>query len=170
MEKFTSGRTANPQNYTTMQPGANSQNYTTVQPGANPQNYTTMQPGVNPQNFRAGVKLNNMGAPRILLPDYHPDDEQEYENDREYLMQMYPAKARIVMAMIENECDKLEYEQSPMYARYPDKETLLLIAAEIAGRICGGSEDEELQQLIQVLFVNECYNRRNKHRRRRRFY
>jgi hypothetical protein len=126
------------------------------------QNYTTL---------RSGVDMNGMKtAPRILLPDYHPDDEREYENDREYLMQMYPAKARIVMAMIEKECDKLEYDGSPMYMRYPDKETLLLYAAEITGRICGGAEDEELNQLIQVLFVNECYNRRNKHRRRRKFY
>jgi hypothetical protein len=109
-------------------------------------------------------------APRILLPDYHPDDEREYENDREYLIQMYPAKARIVMAMIERECDKLEYDGSPMYARYPDKETLLLIASEIVGRLCGAETDEELAQLVQVLFLSECYNRRSKYRRRRRFY
>jgi pyruvate/2-oxoacid:ferredoxin oxidoreductase alpha subunit len=109
-------------------------------------------------------------APRILLPEYHPDDEREYENDREYLMQMYPAKARIVMAMIEKECDRLEYEESPMYARYPDKETLLFIASGVAGRICGDVRDSELEQLIQVLFLNECYDRRNKHRRRRKFY
>jgi hypothetical protein len=57
-----------------------------------------------------------------------------------------------------------------MYARYPDKETLLFIASGIAGRICGDVRDSELEQLIQVLFLNECYDRRNKHRRRRKFY
>lgn len=108
--------------------------------------------------------------PGIVLPNYSMIDEREYENDREYLMQMYPAKARIVMSMIENECDKLEYEMSPMYAKYPDKETLIFIASGICNKICGEFKDESLEQLIQVLFLNECYNRRNKHRRRRKFY
>ncbi|MDE5873164.1 MAG: hypothetical protein K2H07_04555, partial [Lachnospiraceae bacterium] len=41
-------------------------------------------------------------------------DERELEADREYLMQMYPAKARLIMVMVEDECDKLEFEGSPM--------------------------------------------------------
>jgi hypothetical protein len=125
----------------------------------NRQNKNTLQPG-----------MSKTTAPRILLPDFHPDDEREYESDREYLLQMYPAKARIIMAMIESECDRLEYDGSPMYARYPDKETLLISAAKIVGRICGNETDEELKELIQVMFLNECYNRRNKYRRRRKFY
>ena len=108
--------------------------------------------------------------PRLILPSYTMVDEKEYQQDKEYLLKMYPAKARIVISLIENECDKLEYENSPMYAKYPDKETWLYIASEITGRICGNNKDEALEQLIQVLFINECYNRRNKFRRKRKFY
>ncbi|MBO5509062.1 MAG: hypothetical protein J5962_01240 [Lachnospiraceae bacterium] len=114
--------------------------------------------------------MERLTDPKVILPTYSMIDEREYQQDKEYLMQMYPAKARIIMSMIENECDKLEYENSPMYARYPDKETWLYIASGITGKICGNNKDDALEQLIQVLFVNECYNRRNKVRRRRKFY
>lgn len=114
--------------------------------------------------------MNSITEQGIILPGYKIPDEREYQEDKEYLMQMYPAKAKIIMCMIENECDKLEYDTSPMYARYPDKETLLYIAGQITGRICGDSHDEALEQLIQVLFLNECRYRRSKYRRRRKFY
>ncbi len=96
-------------------------------------------------------------------------DETELEADREYLMQMYPAKARLIMVMVEDECDKLEFEGSPMLVPYPDKETMLGIARRIYDKI-SYKNDTELLHLIEVLVCNEYQVRRSRYKRRRHFF
>lgn len=96
-------------------------------------------------------------------------DERELEADREYLMQMYPAKARLIMVMVEDECDKLEFEGSPMLVPYPDKETMLGIARRIYNKI-SYMDDNELLHLIEVLVCNEYQVRRSRYKRRRHFF
>ncbi len=96
-------------------------------------------------------------------------DERELEADREYLMQMYPAKARLIMVMVEDECDKLEFEGSPMLVPYPDKETMLGIARRIYDKI-SYKNDTDLLHLIEVLVCNEYQVRRSRYKRRRHFF
>lgn len=107
---------------------------------------------------------------RMLLPQLQIIDEAELEEDREYLMQMYPAKARLIMVMVEDECDKLEYEGSPMFAPYPDKETILGISKKIFDKVTFDKGDITLKQLIDVLICNEICVRRNRYKRRRKFF
>jgi len=107
---------------------------------------------------------------RMMLPELQIVDEAELEEDREYLMQMYPAKARLIMVMVEDECDKLEYEGSPMFAPYPDKETILGISRGIFHKVTYDRNDVTLKQLIDVLICNEIYVRRNRYKRRRKFF
>ncbi len=107
---------------------------------------------------------------RIALPELQIIDEAELEADREYLMQMYPAKARLIMVMVEDECDKLEYEGSPMFATYPDKETILGISRNIFKKVTYDNSDTHLKNLIDVLMCNEFCVRRNRYKRRRKFF
>lgn len=114
--------------------------------------------------------MDNIYKSRFIAPEYQMVDEWELETDREYLMQMYPAKARIIMVMVEDECDKLEYEGSPMLALYPDKETMLGIAGNIYDKVKYNDTDGVLKQLIEVMLCNEFYVRRSRYKRRRKFF
>jgi len=107
---------------------------------------------------------------RLVLPELQLIDEAELEEDREYLMQMYPAKARLIMVMVEDECDKMEYEGSPMFAAYPDKETILGLSGKIFNKVTFDKNDLHLRHLIDVLMCNEIYVRRNRYKRRRKFF
>ncbi|MBQ8412339.1 MAG: hypothetical protein IJX12_01850 [Lachnospiraceae bacterium] len=113
--------------------------------------------------------MNNF-SDRFLLPEWQLVDERELEEDREYLMGMYPAKAKLIMVMVEDACDRLEYEGSPMFAMYPDKETLLGIARNIYNKVSYNKDDDGLKHLIEVMLVNEFYVRRNRYKRRRKFF
>lgn len=107
---------------------------------------------------------------RLALPELQLIDERELEEDREYMMQMYPARARLIMVMVEDECDKLEYEGSPMFAPYPDKETVLTLAGNIFDKVSFDRGDQNLRHLIDVLMCNEFCVRRNRFKRRRKFF
>lgn len=110
----------------------------------------------------------NYGA-KIAQPELMYVDEQELEEDREYLMQIYPAKAKMIMVMIEDACDRLEYEGSPMFAMYPDRESIFQIARQINDKVCCNNDDN-LKSLIEVMLCNEFYVRRSRYKRRRRFF
>jgi hypothetical protein len=112
----------------------------------------------------------------LMLPENDMIDEEALYRDQEYLKQMYPARARLILALVEDRCDRMEYEGSPMFADYPDKESFLRVARDIFKMVSGDSQnqDEEanaiLKQLIEILVLNECSMRRGRYRRRRRFF
>ena len=97
-------------------------------------------------------------------------DEYEIERDREYLMEMYPAKARLIMVMVEDACDKLEYEGSPMFAMYPDRETIYGISRIIYDKVRYNDTDQNLKHMIDVMLCNEFFVRRSRYKRRRKFF
>lgn len=107
---------------------------------------------------------------RLMQPEYQLVDESELIEDRDYLVQMYPAKARLIMVLVEDECDKLEYEGSPMFAQYPDRETAFMISRKIYDRIGCIKEDENLRHLIDVMVCDEFFVRRSRYKRRRKFF
>lgn len=114
--------------------------------------------------------MDNIFQSRIMMPEFQLVDERELEEDREYLMQMYPAKARLIMVMVEDECDKLEYEGSPMFAMYPDRENVLGVSRRIYNKVKYDDLDEMLKHLIEVMVCNEFYTRRSRYKRRRKFF
>ena len=81
---------------------------------------------------------------KLIMPELQFIDEMALEEDREYLMEMYPARAKLIMVMIEDACDRLEYEGSPMFAPYPDKETILGISRGIYKKVSYNDEDDNL--------------------------
>lgn len=97
--------------------------------------------------------------------------EHELDLDREYIMTLYPARARIIMVLIEEECDKLEYTGSPMLAPIPDKEEMLKIARGVYEKVsCNDDEESNLRYMIEVLVCNEFVIRRSRYKRRSRFF
>ena len=107
---------------------------------------------------------------KLIMPELQFIDEMALEEDREYLMEMYPARAKLIMVMIEDACDRLEYEGSPMFAPYPDKETILGISRGIYNKVSYNDEDDNLKHLIDVMLINEFCVRRNRYKRRRKFF
>lgn len=111
----------------------------------------------------------------LLLPEDSMADEEVLYKDQEYLKQMYPAKARLILALVEDRCDRMEYEGSPMFADYPDKETFLRVARDIFKMVNDGEECSEevscmLKQLIEILVLNECCMRRGRYKRRKQCF
>ncbi|MBQ9199135.1 MAG: hypothetical protein IJ141_03035 [Lachnospiraceae bacterium] len=106
----------------------------------------------------------------IISPKLYLKDEEELERDREYLTNMYPSKARLIMVLIEDICDRLEYEGSPMFMEYPDKDTVRGMADKIYDKLKYKDDDDCLRHLIEVMLCNEFYVRRCRYKRRRRFF
>lgn len=134
---------------------------------------------LNRKNFSFAVSYNNqcevnmdnlMLDSGIISPKLYLKDEEELERDREYLTNMYPSKARLIMVLIEDICDRLEYEGSPMFMEYPDKDTVRGMADKIYDKLKYKDDDDCLRHLIEVMLCNEFYVRRCRYKRRRRFF
>ena len=122
------------------------------------------------------------------------DDERTERMDFEYLKSMYPDTAKRILPYVEEECDRMEYENSMVYDQYPDKLQLRLMCrrvyhnvikhermfaegvqeevTETAGRNAAHSAGVlSLRDFIEVMLYQELYKRRCDNRRRhRRFY
>lgn len=99
--------------------------------------------------------------------------EKEYEWDMERMKELYPKRMKKLLAYVEEECDKMEYEGSMMYAEYPDKVMLYRIASDIYDKAAPlqemqereGRRDRDLMDMIQVLLYDEMHRRRGRRRR-----
>ena len=102
------------------------------------------------------------------------DDERIERMDFEYMKSLYPDIPKRILPYIEEECDRMEYENSMLYDEYPDKLQLGLMC----GRACKNIEKNEkgidkeemrnLRDLVEVMLYQELYKRRSDNRRRRR--
>ena len=102
------------------------------------------------------------------------DDERIERMDFEYMKSLYPDIPKRILPYIEEECDRMEYENSMVYDEYPDKLQLGLMC----GRACRNIEKNEkgmekgemenLRDLVAVMLYQELYKRRSDNRRRRR--
>lgn len=61
----------------------------------------------------------------------NPGDEMLAEKDFRMLQGMYPAAAKELLPLIEEECDRMEYEGSAMFDEYPDYTTVYTIQKRI---------------------------------------
>lgn len=99
--------------------------------------------------------------------------EKEYERDMERMKELYPKRMKKLLAYVEEECDKMEYEGSMMYDEYPDKVLLYRTAAGIYDQAVpmqeterrGRGRDRDMMDVIQVLLYDEMYRRRGRRRR-----
>lgn len=101
-------------------------------------------------------------------------DEEEIEKDMDYFSRLVPKDLLFITSLIEDECDKMEQEGSMMFDEYPDKEQVVLLAAQVFDRCkeCDSlfERNPNLKDFIQVILCNEMCKRRIRHHNRlRRF-
>lgn len=135
---------------------------------------------------------NGMMMPYYIADQMENDSEEEaLERDEEYLRKMYPGEVRTIAAVVEEECDKLEYEGSCMFDEFPDQVTLRKIGERIYQKISLSNDKVEASEyrpydrnkpvggrtdwkrnIIDVLLFHEMHRRRHRHRRHpgRRLY
>lgn len=113
--------------------------------------------------------------------------ELEYEKDMERMKAFYPSELSYIQRAIEDRCDELEFEGSRIFDEEPDK---FMIQKEIntlydslyfsdfadysmIGQSFSGSQrkcDDWLCSMLGILFTNELYRRRCRHRRCSRWW
>ena len=118
------------------------------------------------------------------------DDERIERMDLEYLKSMYPKIPKRILPYVEEECDRMECENSMVYDAYPDKLQLKLMCTRVCDNIrrhehiCREEDEKEedlsedeaitmenLRDLVEVMLFQELYKRRCDHRRCcRRFF
>lgn len=116
--------------------------------------------------------------------------EMEYEKDMDRMRELYPREVKRILELVEEECDKMEYEGSLMFDEYPDRFMLEQITDRIAQRAQDAELGVEMSQrrddmppfgppvgprddlrnLIGVLLNHEMYRRRCRHRRCNRWW
>ncbi|OYP54836.1 hypothetical protein CG709_01605 [Lachnotalea glycerini] len=100
---------------------------------------------------------------------YSLDSSQEMimEKDKEYMKSLYPVKAKEIQALVEDECDKLEYEGSIMFDEYPDKIGLRKIGMDVYNKI---SKNEAVVDAKEESKEEETYRmKERKHHRQQNF-
>lgn len=104
------------------------------------------------------------------------NEAREERRDIEYMKCMYPKTMRHLQEIVEDECNKLEYDGSMMFDEYPDHVRIRMIVNKIYDRYNGvkeeslGGESCRIKDVISVMLFNEMYRRRCRRRRCRRWY
>ncbi len=81
-------------------------------------------------------------------------EEAEYERDMNRLKNLYPEEVRAIQALVDEECDKMEYEGSLMFDEEPDRLMLRQICNRIMQRM---EENQEFRAMEKVDFEAEQY-------------
>ncbi len=138
-------------------------------------------------------KMSGILGKETMEIDEIPNEElQEAERELRKLQAMYPDTAKLLLPFVEEECDKMEYEGSPMFDEYPDRSTVYRIEGHIFEQVKDQFPAEEIQEpeevlamqlpgprvgmpgrswardLARVLLLNEMHHRRCRHRGLRR--
>ncbi len=104
--------------------------------------------------------------------------EDEKLRDQRRFKELYPSVARQIQPLVEEACDRMEYEGSFMFDEYPDQLQLRRLSRRIYEKLdrklyqddvmiqevigCGWLED-----FVMIMLLNEMYQRRCRRRERR---
>lgn len=72
--------------------------------------------------------------------------EMEYERDMERMKELFPEEAKQIQKLVEEECDKMEYEGSMMFDEYPDRVMLKVICDRIYQNATNSQEAQSLMR------------------------
>lgn len=70
----------------------------------------------------------------IYYPDYY-GTEMEDQSDVRYMKELYPDLARRIQVLVDEECDRMEYDGSMMYDEYPDRVMIYRIVQQILEKL-----------------------------------
>ncbi len=119
-------------------------------------------------------------------------DDDQYNKDCEYMNTLYPDMSREILGYVREVCDREEYEGSPMFDEYPDRNRILKMVDdvyEMASYLenmyqpimeedeeihaqehcvsCRG-QDSWLKNLITAILINEMHQRRRRYFKRKK--
>ena len=91
---------------------------------------------------------------------------------------MYPSLARQIQPLVEEACDRMEYEGSFMFDEYPDQLTIQRLSRNIYEKMDKKTYQDDvmmqeaagrnwLEDFVTVMLLNEMYQRRGRRRARR---
>lgn len=63
------------------------------------------------------------------------DDGRMDERDTEYMKSLYPDVAKRILPYVEEECDRMEYQNSMIYDEYPDKLQLRMMCSRVYNNV-----------------------------------
>lgn len=136
------------------------------------------QPGMYP-----GMGQPSMQQP--FIPSYMDEMDEMDERDMEYLKKMYPELNQKIQKHIDSECNRMDYDGSPMYDEYPDQESIEQMIDRVYERTVDEmpevleETDMERQRipryrlvrsLVGALLLSELFGRRQRYRRRYPYY
>lgn len=138
---------------------------------------------------------NDQIYPFPIAPLSFYESLKSYEQDMKYLISLYPDFINPMLRRIREVSDRYDYPGAFVYDRYPDKERILRISAEIYDELADDqgaapSQDEDplpsrtppllsftkeprnpyIVTLIQILFSNEIVLRRQSQNSRTRYW
>ena len=109
-------------------------------------------------------------------------DTERFFRDFEYFKSLYPEQVRQAQRCVEEVCDEMEYEGSPIYDEYPDKQEIERVCRGICEKIEANRQMQTserrrdsmdwdfLGELVSTLFCQEMHCRRCRRNRCRRFF
>jgi hypothetical protein len=150
-----------------------------------PDNYPTYQGVPNMYVPNTNSYTAPMGIP--MFPLYGYDNSADLDKDVEYMKHLYPSTAKSIQSEVNDECDKMEYDGSMMFDEYPDRIYLDRIIDRIYDRVKDINEEPQVEMnslyfypprrrhdhfrdIINLILLNEIFNRRRRHRSRRRWF
>lgn len=89
-----------------------------------------------PGQYMPGAVPSMSGYPDVFL-----EDRQSFDDARR-LQSFYPRIAQEIQRLVEEECDKMEYEGSMMFDEYPDRLMMRKLAEDIAVKIKAENPEE----------------------------
>lgn len=104
------------------------------------------------------------------------DDERRMQRDFDYMKSMYPALAKVILPIVEEECEKMAYDGSMIYDEYPDVLQLRLLCRRICEQVgmtdeAADEDEKKVSDLVQIMVYHELFYRRMEYRsQRRRFF
>lgn len=103
-------------------------------------------------------------APQLPFYMSYPQNmymtELEYERDMERMKELYPEDVKQIQSLVEEECDKMEYEGSMMFDEYPDRVMLKVICDKIYQKASMPQEEPEADKDLEAKQVEALDNRR----------
>lgn len=113
------------------------------------------------QNTARTTATAPVTAAQTGLPSYE-QPFPGYEEDFMYFTRSYPFAVRQYVLPVRDAFDKLEYNGSFMFDRYPDYEQLLRIADDIL------KGNDTNRDILLMLILHELMRRRERYRHRQR--
>ena len=101
---------------------------------------------------------------------------EEDSEDAEFLKSLYPPELMKLQLLVEEECDKLEFDGSIMFDQYPDKVRVLRVVDKIENKYMEDSNKDDKykedknkykdgsRSLMEVMVINEIMRRRIRRR------